>query len=175
MRCEITDTNFFEETFFLFENDLASFEDEEPMEIDFLLRKSFEEIQEALAMIFVDDSTFSQPAIIHGMITPATVLPNVDVKNQFVDTWIVCIDREFISERFKKVLSGSIRRITSESIAETVEDILTSHAYDETDMFILYGAEVNVTYALDEEELSDKVLSDCGKICEIAEKLIAKG
>lgn len=176
MKFKPTDTNFFEETFFLFENDLASFEeDDEPMETDFLMRSSFEEIQDVLSMIFVDDSTFAQPGLIHGMISPVTVLPDVDVQNKFVDTWVVCVDRQFDSERFEKLFSGTMKKVPFEDLSYAIEDILTSRRYDETDVFILYGAEVNITYALDEEELSEKILSDCGKICEVAEKLLTEG
>jgi len=179
MKCKTTGTNFFEETFLLFENDLSYLDDEDQTELDFLLRGSFEELQDVLSMIFVDDRIFSQPAVIHGMITPATVLPDIDSeKGKFVDAWIVCVHSQFKSERFTKVLGGTFTKFTEVEpayIADKVEDILTSNICDESDMFILYGKEVNISYALDEEELSDNVLSSCEKICEVAEKLLTKG
>jgi len=176
MRFKIADVDFFKEIFLLFETDYtvfdASADEEEPLETDFLLRNSFEEIQDTLSLIFVDDSTFSQPAIIHGIVTPATVLPNIE-DSRFINTWVVCISREFVSERFKTILNGEMRLVNKENIVETIEEAFK--IYDEEEVFILYGNDVNVTFALDEEELNDKSMDECSKICSIAEKLATEG
>jgi len=164
----------YKEVLLLYEDDVAGTADmTAAINTDILLVDSFEAMQDLLALVFVDDLTFTYPAVIHGAITPATVIPVVD-KLKSANIWIIQLNVETVSERFGTLFTGTIEQVDRDDLEDRVAELLVNDFDAEDNTFIVYGEEVPVIHAIDEEYFSDEILTECETICNVA-KTLEKG
>jgi hypothetical protein len=141
---------------------------------DIVLAESFETMQDLLSLVFVDDLVFTAPTVIHGILTPATVIPSMEEIN-IANIWVVQLNVETTSERFGTLFTGTIEQVDQEDLEDRVAELLVNDFDAEDTTFIIYGEEIPVIHAIDEEYFSDETLSECESIRDIAQALAKEG
>ena len=106
--------------------------------------------------------------VYHGMLMPAKVLPSVlHTKNCYV------LALRLIHVKGSLTLKGCIFESDCEGrndiLADEIEELVNSKdkvdfEVDIDNIFVLYGYELQVCLAIDEESIDDEVIESCGKV-----------
>jgi len=108
---------------------------------------------------------------LHGVLTPATVIP-VLKQNKKIHIWVIQLELESDSERFGKIYTGTIQTVSMSELEYVVAGKLTEASEDEmANIYILYGEELPVFHAIDEEHCKDAVIYECEVISNKAKEL----
>jgi len=165
----------YKEVLVLYEDEVAGTIDmSTAISTDIVFAESFEAMQDLLSLVFIDDLTFSAPAVIHGVLTPATVIPAIE-KMKSANVWIVQLNVETTSERFGTLFTGTLEQVGQEDLEDRVAELLVNDFDAEENTFIIYGEEIPVMHAIDEEYFSDATLTECENICNVAKALAKEG
>lgn len=137
---------------------------DEEFQTDIAIFSSFEKIQDALYMTRIDDITFPYPTVLHGIMTPATVIPVFKYSKE-LGIWIVKLDMVSASDRFGKLYTATLQSVLHGDLEDAVENTLTQLSDDEIEsVYIFYGEDVQVFHAIDEEFCNDLILAECENI-----------
>jgi len=143
----------FKELFLIFEGELSGSKEDSDFPTDIIIAHSFDEAQEALNAIFEGDNIFSNPQVLHGILTPATVIPQMP--KEWLGVWTISLETEL---EWHDVYSMYVGRVVSSSVETIEQDAaaiikqMIEIGFDETNAFILYGEEMTVFHSIDEEE-----------------------
>lgn len=127
----------------------------------------YQSVEELLtSMNEIDVEAEELPIIIHGVITPATVIPTIASGQRH--KFLLVYDEVFGT--------GTITEANDmdyEAIADEINCMINDLKYsnDPDEIFIIYGYKLRLVFSIDEEGIDDEEITYCKKVGDIAEQL----
>ena len=147
---------------FIISKDVNGYSDE-----DMFFFESLEAALDHLANleIFADET----PIIVHGVVTPATVIPAIAVNQR----------QKFIIKYDESTGSGTITEFDGETENDLVEEVecmidpeIKRYTVDEDEeVYIAYGYQIKVVLSIDENEMDEETIDYCRRIGKVAKRL----
>lgn len=130
----------------------------------------YQSMEELLtSMNEIDIEAEELPIIIHGVITPATVIPTIASAQRH--KFLLVYDEIFGTGTISEV-DGMDYKAIADEVNYMLNDVRYSSDLDE--IFIIYGYKLKLVFSIDEEGIDDEEINYCKKIGNIAEQLSNK-
>jgi len=113
-------------------------------------------------------SQYNAPRVLHGVITPATFLPN-SIMGRPVH--LICSEDGFETGYVIELSASNANELSLEVEVAVNGNISGCYKTEIEDIFLFYGYEVPTSYTVDEESIDDEIIHTCLRIAEEAKKV----